>query len=124
MQERRAVILEQILEPAAKDRIQRLGLVKPDKAKRIEDSLISAATSGQLKTKVGPCLSQSLVFLSLLFVYIPLSLSVSLFLSLYLSLSACLLIAVGVREAVDRHVGPHRGAGSSCQKSDNPTEEI
>jgi programmed cell death protein 5 len=52
MQERRAVILEQILEPAAKDRIQRLGLVKPEKAKRIEDSLISAATSGQLKTKV------------------------------------------------------------------------
>jgi DNA-binding TFAR19-related protein (PDSD5 family) len=88
MQERRAVILEQILEPAAKDRIQRLGLVKPDKAKRIEDSLISAATSGQLKTKVGPCLSQSLVFLSLSYL--------SIFPSLYLSNSATLSVSVSV----------------------------
>jgi programmed cell death protein 5 len=53
MTEQRASILDQILEPAAKDRLQRLGLVKKEKARRIEDTLISAATSGQLKTRVS-----------------------------------------------------------------------
>lgn len=53
MLQQRAMILEQILDPGAKDRIQRLALVKPEKAQRIEDTLISAATSGQLKMKVS-----------------------------------------------------------------------
>ncbi len=52
MEEQRANILEQILEPAAKDRMNRLKLVKKDKARAVEDSLIKAATSGQLRNKV------------------------------------------------------------------------
>ena len=43
---------DQILEPAAKDRIARLALVKKEKARSVEDALISAATSGKLKSKV------------------------------------------------------------------------
>ena len=52
MEEQRASILDQILEPAAKDRMNRLKLVKKDKARAVEDSLIKAATSGQLRSKV------------------------------------------------------------------------
>ena len=52
MEEQRASILEQILEPAAKDRMNRLKLVKKDKARAVEDSLIKAATTGQLRSKV------------------------------------------------------------------------
>lgn len=53
MEEQRASILDQILEPAAKDRMNRLKLVKKEKARAVEDSLIKAATSGQLRTKVS-----------------------------------------------------------------------
>ena len=53
MEEQRANILEQILEPAAKDRMNRLKLVKKDKARAVEDSLIKAATSGQLRSKIS-----------------------------------------------------------------------
>mmetsp|Transcript_9708 Transcript_9708/g.16228 ORF Transcript_9708/g.16228 Transcript_9708/m.16228 type:complete len:123 (-) Transcript_9708:2627-2995(-) len=48
----RASILEQILEPAAKDRLSRLALVKKEKVRAIEESLIAAATSGKLAGKV------------------------------------------------------------------------
>lgn len=48
----RESILEQILEPSAKVRIQRLHLVKKEKARAIEDTLITAATSGKLREKV------------------------------------------------------------------------
>ena len=53
MEEQRASILDQILEPGAKDRMNRLKLVKKDKARAVEDSLIKAATSGQLRSKVS-----------------------------------------------------------------------
>jgi DNA-binding TFAR19-related protein (PDSD5 family) len=53
MEEQRVAILEQILEPAAKDRMNRLKLVKKDKARAVEDSLIKAATSGQLRAKLS-----------------------------------------------------------------------
>ena len=43
---------EQILEPAAKDRISRLALVKKEKARSVEDSLIMAAKNGKLQGKV------------------------------------------------------------------------
>lgn len=43
---------DQILEPGAKDRISRLALVKKEKARSIEDSLINAARSGKLSGKV------------------------------------------------------------------------
>lgn len=43
---------DQILEPGAKDRIKRMALVKEERARSIEDSLINAAKSGKLKGKV------------------------------------------------------------------------
>ena len=52
-EEQRTSILSQILEPAAKDRLKRLSLVKPEKARSVEDALVRAATSGQLKSKVN-----------------------------------------------------------------------
>lgn len=53
MQEQRDSILQQLLEPAAKARLTALKLVKPDFAASVEDSLIRAGTSGQLKTMVS-----------------------------------------------------------------------
>lgn len=53
MEEQRAMILDQILEPEAKARLTRLSMVKPDKARAVESSLIKAGTSGQLKSKVS-----------------------------------------------------------------------
>ena len=52
-EERRASILDQILEPAAKNRMSRLAMVKKEHARAVEDSLINAATSGQLKSRVS-----------------------------------------------------------------------
>ena len=52
-EERRASILDQILEPAAKNRMSRLALVKKEHARAVEDSLIGAATNGQLKSRVS-----------------------------------------------------------------------
>mmetsp|Transcript_22209 Transcript_22209/g.32319 ORF Transcript_22209/g.32319 Transcript_22209/m.32319 type:complete len:97 (-) Transcript_22209:131-421(-) len=52
MEEQKMSILDQILEPAAKDRILRLKIVKKEKAERVEHTLIQAATSGQLRGKV------------------------------------------------------------------------
>ena len=52
-EDRRTMILEQILEPAAKDRMKRLAMVKIEKARAVEDSLINAATNGKLKSKVS-----------------------------------------------------------------------
>jgi len=50
--ERRAFILDQILEPDAKERMNRLALVKAAQAKTLSDSLIKAALSGQLQSKI------------------------------------------------------------------------
>ena len=52
MEEQRLSILDQILEPAAKDRLLRLSMVKKEKARNVENSLIQAATSGKLRGKV------------------------------------------------------------------------
>jgi len=49
----REAILDQVLEPAAHARIGRMKLVRPEKARAVEDSLIRAATTGQLKSKVS-----------------------------------------------------------------------
>lgn len=51
-EEQRKSILDQILEPEAAARISRLSLVKKEKARLVEDSLIKAATTGALKSKV------------------------------------------------------------------------
>ena len=48
----RANVLDQILDPSAKDRLKRMQLVRKDRARAVEDSLIKAATTGQLRSKV------------------------------------------------------------------------
>jgi len=48
----REMILDQIMDSAARDRIQRMKLVRAEKARSVEDSLIRAATTGQLRGKV------------------------------------------------------------------------
>ena len=45
-------MVDQILEQGAKDRLARLSLVKKEKARAVEDALISAATNGKLQGKV------------------------------------------------------------------------
>jgi programmed cell death protein 5 len=53
MEEQRKSILDQILEPAAADRLRRLALVRKDTARAVEDSLIKAATTGKLAQMVS-----------------------------------------------------------------------
>ncbi|PRP73253.1 hypothetical protein PROFUN_14828 [Planoprotostelium fungivorum] len=53
MDEARSAILSQILTPEARERLGRIMLVKPDKAKSLEDALIKAAQSGQLSERVS-----------------------------------------------------------------------
>lgn len=45
--------LDQILEPAAKDRLKRIALVKKEMARSVEDSFIMAAKNGRLPGKVS-----------------------------------------------------------------------
>jgi programmed cell death protein 5 len=47
------MFLDQILESGAKDRLARLALVKKEKARSVEDSLIQAAQNGRLPGKVS-----------------------------------------------------------------------
>ncbi len=51
--EMRINILSQILLPAAQDRLKRLQLVRPEKVRAVEDSLLMAAKSGKLKEKIS-----------------------------------------------------------------------
>ncbi|CAM9770767.1 unnamed protein product [Ascophyllum nodosum] len=51
-QERRKHILDQIMTAEARVRLSNIAMVKPDKARRVEDMLIHAATSGKLGGKV------------------------------------------------------------------------
>ncbi|KAJ5118639.1 dsDNA-binding protein PDCD5 [Penicillium atrosanguineum] len=50
--ERRAAIMNQILDPAAADRLGRIRLVKEQRATDIENRLITLAQTGQLRSKV------------------------------------------------------------------------
>ena len=50
---RRELILDQIMDPDAKERLNRLALVKSEQARKMGDSLIKAATTGQLREKVN-----------------------------------------------------------------------
>jgi len=52
MEEQRKSILDQILEPEAKERLARLAIVKQDKARAVELMLIQAAQTGKLQGKV------------------------------------------------------------------------
>jgi programmed cell death protein 5 len=47
-------MLNQILTPEARDRLHRISLVKPDRARHLEDSLIQAVRSGLLRGGSGP----------------------------------------------------------------------
>jgi len=49
----RASLLQQILEPAAADRLGRIRLVKASRAEDVENRLIMLARSGQLRQKVN-----------------------------------------------------------------------
>ena len=50
--QQREMRLDQILEPSAKERLERLALVKPDVVEAVGDSFINAAKNGQLRAKV------------------------------------------------------------------------
>ena len=47
-------MLTQILTPEARDRLHRISLVKPDRSRHLEDSLIQAVRTGQLRGGTGP----------------------------------------------------------------------
>lgn len=51
-EEQRASMLHSIMQPAARDRLARISLVKPDRARGVEDMLIMAARRGQIQEKV------------------------------------------------------------------------
>ncbi|KAK4787744.1 hypothetical protein SAY86_011577 [Trapa natans] len=50
--ERRQMMLSQILLPEARERIARIALVKPEKARGVEDVLLRSAQMGQIVEKV------------------------------------------------------------------------
>ncbi|KAL4429594.1 hypothetical protein ABPG77_008643 [Micractinium sp. CCAP 211/92] len=52
-EEQRRAMLVNLMQPAARDRLARISLVKPDKARAIEDMLIMAARRGQIQEKVS-----------------------------------------------------------------------
>jgi programmed cell death protein 5 len=51
-EERRRLILKQVLSSEAGERLSNVSLVKPDKARQVENYLINAAQTGQLGGKV------------------------------------------------------------------------
>ncbi|AQK91910.1 double-stranded DNA-binding family protein [Zea mays] len=51
-EERRQMMLAQILSSEARERISRIALVKPDKARGVEDVLLRAAQTGGISEKV------------------------------------------------------------------------
>ncbi|TVU20388.1 hypothetical protein EJB05_36595, partial [Eragrostis curvula] len=52
-EERRQMILAQILSSEARERLSRIALVKPDKARGVEDVLLRAAQTGGISEKVS-----------------------------------------------------------------------
>ncbi|KAK3819500.1 MAG: PDCD5-related protein [Benniella sp.] len=53
MEEMRRTMLTQILDPQARERLSRVAMVKPEKARAVEDMLIQLAQSGRLQSKVN-----------------------------------------------------------------------
>jgi len=53
MDERKRIMVRQILEPEALERLNRVGLVKPEKQQKLEERLIMLAQSGQMSEKVS-----------------------------------------------------------------------
>ena len=52
-EERRQMMLSQILSAQARERLARIALVKPEKAKGVEDVILRAAQMGQIVEKVS-----------------------------------------------------------------------
>ncbi|XP_038981651.1 DNA-binding protein DDB_G0278111-like isoform X1 [Phoenix dactylifera] len=52
-EEHRQLMLSQILSAQARERLARIALVKPDKARGVEDVLLRAAQMGQISEKVS-----------------------------------------------------------------------
>lgn len=52
-EEQRQLMLTQILTPEARARLARIALVKPDKARGVEDVILRAAQMGQIAEKVS-----------------------------------------------------------------------
>ncbi|KAK4589322.1 uncharacterized protein LOC111998517 [Quercus suber] len=52
-EERRQMMLSQILSAEARERLARIALVKPEKARGVEDVLLNAAQRGQIVEKVS-----------------------------------------------------------------------
>mmetsp|Transcript_53536 Transcript_53536/g.120814 ORF Transcript_53536/g.120814 Transcript_53536/m.120814 type:complete len:129 (-) Transcript_53536:84-470(-) len=53
MEERKRVMIRQILEPDALERLNRVGLVKPEKRQQLEAVLLNLAQSGQIQEKMS-----------------------------------------------------------------------
>ncbi|GLD97928.1 hypothetical protein PINS_up006625 [Pythium insidiosum] len=51
-EEMRGSLLQQVLQPEARERLSRISIVKPEKARAIEDMVIQMAQRGQLTTKI------------------------------------------------------------------------
>ncbi|KAI3435780.1 hypothetical protein D9Q98_001838 [Chlorella vulgaris] len=52
-EEQRRAMLMNIMQPSARERLARISLVKPDKARAIEDMILMAARRGQIQEKVS-----------------------------------------------------------------------
>mmetsp|Transcript_2976 Transcript_2976/g.5634 ORF Transcript_2976/g.5634 Transcript_2976/m.5634 type:complete len:133 (-) Transcript_2976:301-699(-) len=53
MEEQRTTMLQQVLQPAARERLSRISLVKPEKARKVEDMILSMASRGQIGERVS-----------------------------------------------------------------------
>ena len=53
MEEMRRTMLAQILDNKARERLNRISIVKPEKARGFEDLIIRMARSGQINGKLG-----------------------------------------------------------------------
>jgi len=52
MEEQRNAMLKSVLTPEAKERLNRVSIVKPENARAVEEHLIKLARTGKLQTKV------------------------------------------------------------------------
>ncbi|KAM0788538.1 hypothetical protein ACM66B_001666 [Microbotryomycetes sp. NB124-2] len=52
-EEQRRTVMSQILDPEARERLSRIALVRPERARGIEDLLVRMAQSGQLRGRVS-----------------------------------------------------------------------
>ncbi|TMW59139.1 hypothetical protein Poli38472_007284 [Pythium oligandrum] len=51
-EEMRSSLLQQVLQPEARERLSRVAIVKPEKARAIEDMVLQMAQRGQLTAKI------------------------------------------------------------------------